>query len=307
MPVRKELVMQLVVRMMNESPQERPTASECLEHPWLVEDDASASKRHRSPTSSVDVAPPSKRTMHKTSSSIVSGKGSTQLLVDLLFSDSQNLTVETTSSRSMAGPGHPRHITPPEISNFNSIKVDIGPRNRLDFTSQFHDGRSLSGSIVGQNTYNALSIDHNIPGGLNDHMQTAIENMLNGARSFDQSTGSDYLDIIGLDARLDPPRSVGLGQLEGDMQSNQWQIDFHLRHVSQVDEPGPTLHQLPIIRVSQEDVVLDVSSHAGELDASQSTVFSMASSGSSSCIHKGITYPSELEDVTASLSQVVEE
>lgn len=87
MPVRKEPAMQLVALMMNSSPKERPTASECLQHPWLVEDNAGASKKHRLPTSSVHVAPPSKRVRHNTSWTTVSGKDSTQILVDLLFSE----------------------------------------------------------------------------------------------------------------------------------------------------------------------------------------------------------------------------
>lgn len=99
---------------------------------------------------------------------------------------------------------------------------------------------------------------------------------------------------------------MGLGQLDYDMQSNHWQIDFHLRNVSQVGERGPTLRQLPIISANQEDGILDVSSHSRRLDANHSTVFPMASNRSSSSDHKGITYPSEFDDVTTSLSQLVE-
>lgn len=64
------------------------------------------------------------------------------------------------------------------------------------------------------------------PGGLDVRMQTVIENMLEGARSTDQSTNSDDLHITRLDA--DPARSVRLGQLKNDMQSNQWQSTFIL-------------------------------------------------------------------------------
>ena len=53
--------MQLVARMMSPSPKDRPTASECLQHPWLIENSSSDCKRDESLISDTNRVLPLKR------------------------------------------------------------------------------------------------------------------------------------------------------------------------------------------------------------------------------------------------------
>ena len=73
-PLNKDPAMDLAKRMMYPSPQERPEASQCLQHPWLIEENLSTGKRQRSPTPSANAALPSKRGVDKTSTTPNPGK-----------------------------------------------------------------------------------------------------------------------------------------------------------------------------------------------------------------------------------------
>jgi serine/threonine protein kinase len=80
MVVNKQPAMQLAQYMMQPSPQQRPTASACLQHTWLKEYNSTAGKRDRSPIPGPAVPPPSKRVL-RTTSSAVAVPGSTDMLV----------------------------------------------------------------------------------------------------------------------------------------------------------------------------------------------------------------------------------
>ena len=108
MVVNKQPAMQLAQRMMSPSPKDRPNASACLQHAWLIEDNPSVCKRGRSPTPGTAVVLPSKRVL-RTSSSTASGQGSTQMLTEALFPENRNLEIEInnrTASGSIVIPGN---------------------------------------------------------------------------------------------------------------------------------------------------------------------------------------------------------
>ena len=53
--------MRLVTRMISLLPRDRPTVSECLQHPWLIENSNSNCKKNRSLTSNTNGVLPSKQ------------------------------------------------------------------------------------------------------------------------------------------------------------------------------------------------------------------------------------------------------
>ena len=94
--------------MMNPSSEDRPNASACLQHAWLIEDNPSVCKRDRSPTPGTAVVLPSKQILRTTSSPTI-GQGSTQMFMELMFPEDRNLEIETndrTASGSIVSPGN---------------------------------------------------------------------------------------------------------------------------------------------------------------------------------------------------------
>ena len=119
MVINKQPATQLAQRMMSPSPKERPTASACLQHAWLIEDSPSVCKRDRSLTPGTAMTLPSKRVL-RTSSSTASRQGSTQMSMEVMFLEDGNLEIEIdnrTSSGSVVSPGNDGAI---------SLSIDSG-------------------------------------------------------------------------------------------------------------------------------------------------------------------------------------
>ena len=108
MVVNKQPAMQLAQHMLSPSPKDRPDASACLQHAWLIEDNTSVCKRDRSPTPGTAVVMSSKRVL-RTTSSTTPGQGSTQILMDVMFPEDRNSGTgkeDRTASASIVSPGN---------------------------------------------------------------------------------------------------------------------------------------------------------------------------------------------------------
>ncbi|MCJ1474593.1 hypothetical protein MMC13_003252 [Lambiella insularis] len=83
--------MDLAQRMMHLTPQERPKASQCLQHHWFIEDHPRAYKRHRSSSFG---GLPSKRVPRKIFPITATDNGPTRMLVKCMFQGERSLETE---------------------------------------------------------------------------------------------------------------------------------------------------------------------------------------------------------------------
>ncbi|KAL9119085.1 MAG: hypothetical protein Q9187_004361 [Circinaria calcarea] len=78
----------LIDKMMREAPEQRPTASQCLEDPWMISDNgfsnSLATKRDRSATPTSSIAQPNKKVLHDT---FDTDEVSTNILMGQMWSD----------------------------------------------------------------------------------------------------------------------------------------------------------------------------------------------------------------------------
>ena len=273
MVINKQPAMQLAQRMMSPSPKERPTASACLQHAWLIEDSPSVCKRDRSLTPGAAVTPPSKRVL-RTSSSTTSAQGSTQMLMEVMFPEDRNLEIEInnrTASGSIVSPG-----------NNGTIPLSIDSCGTQDSTRRLVTTieRQLAGTT---------SLDHGID--LDVLLATNPDVRMDRAASMEPVQLDDEMQNF-------------------QWQLNLCLADTKYRDYEEFGEPGPSLRPLPAICVEQTDVIMpDVPSQLmNTFDEGRSGDFSGASAWSFvSNIDRGVTYPSEYDgSMTTGISHIVE-
>ena len=320
MPINKEPAMQMIRNMMQEAPGKRPSASQCLQYPWMVNDKPSATKRDRSLTPSSSFAMPHKRLAQSASGSPNIGKGSTEVLMELLFSDSHSLDIEPVVNQSCSNlDARPlkQIIVPSDLLKVSHVTENSRGEGHLNITAQYHDGGMVSGSIVNRSNNGAVSIS--VDRGAVQGSSAALE-----ARTESGDRRGMYLapifddpNITTLYARQD---SSGLSAIEIDNEvpgvpwtNNLPSTDANQDPYHVFGEPGPTLrhYQTPSIHLDPaygydflmlgaQTQELDISD--GRLsDFSRSSTWNSTSDGS-----KGITYPSQYDGVTRDLSHCIE-
>ncbi len=147
----KEPAMRLIKKMMGKVPKTRPTASECLDDPWIVRNDTSsglfATKRNVSPVTTPEAVHPFKKVICSTY--VGAEEGSTQTLKSAMWpgeiSESSHWLISLSETRDKSKPSSRYH------SDINHLTMKPWAEGKFSVIAHCRDGQLIHVSLMSCN------------------------------------------------------------------------------------------------------------------------------------------------------------